>query len=559
MAASPQAIRSLPVRDLGRLATIVRIAAGLGWGHYIAQLRLHGHLPALTASSDAPRSTDATRLRLALEELGPTFVKFGQMLSVRRDLFEKDLIYELQKLQDNVPPFPGQVARAIVEKDLGRPIAGLFSTFEDTPFAAASVAQVHAATLFDGTAVVVKVQRPDIEKMIRADLEILFFLARLLKAHVAESRRFDPLGLVEEFAETIGRELDFRLEGHNAERFRENFKHDPAVVVPRIFWEVSSRRVLTMERSPGRKIGADSIDATKRATFVQLLARLYLVQVFEHGFIHGDPHPGNVFLVEDGRVCFHDFGIVGRLSPRDQEDLRQLFLALITRDAAWMADVYLEMGVAGTNVDRRAFVQDLDQALDQYYANTAHATSFAAILNEFIQLGGKHELHPPRQLLLVAKAFILIESQGRSLDPNFNMLASLQNYAPLMLRLQFAPDKDKLGALVKGSRALRSLRAALSGLPQALSQLIAQLKTGTVTVHVQHEHLEELQHGIDRASNRLSLSLIIAAVVVGSSIVTAFHAGPHYNGTSLLGLVGYVVASVLGLWWAVGILRSGKL
>lgn len=551
--------RPFPVRDLPRFGSILRIAVEKGWGHYVDRLRLKGYLPGGAETAEA-KLGDTRRLRAALEELGPAFVKFGQMLSVRQDLFPDDVIQDLQKLQDAVPPFPTELAHRIVEDELGGGLPGLFAAFDETPLAAASIAQVHTATLPDGTAVIVKVQRPGIEQVIRADLEILFFLARMLHAHVPESRRYDPIGLVEEFAETIERELDFNLEGRNADRLRHNFEGDPSVYVPQVFWGLSAKRVLTMELSRGHKIGADRPpDPAERRRLAELLARVFLTQLFEHGFFHGDPHPGNVFLMDDGRLCFHDFGIMGRLSPADQENLRKLFLALIVRDAEWLAEIYIDMGVATADVDRAAFARDLDESLEQYYTAAAHEYSFAEILRQFIRLGQRYQIRVPRELLLVAKAFMEIESLARSLDPAFNMLLALQAYVPRMVGRQMLPETGMTGNLVRGYRSAAALRLALAEFPELLARGLRQLQKGEATLRVRHEHLEGLEEHFDRASNRIGFSLIIAAIVVASSIVMSFHTGPHFKGIPLLGLLGYLLASFLGLWWAVAILRSGKL
>jgi ubiquinone biosynthesis protein len=556
----PAAAARLPVRDIRRLGQILGVAVSHGWGHVVDRLRLKGFLHGKAVHEPETGASQGARLRLALEELGPTFVKFGQLLSAREELFPEDVIAELRKLQDSVPPFSGTQARGIIEEELGGSVAQLFASFEETPFAAASMAQVHGASLADGTFVIVKVQRPQIERVIEADLEILFFLARMLRDHVPESRRYDPLGLVEEFAQTVSQELDFRREGYNADRFRENFADTPEVYVPRIFWELSSRRVLTMGRSTGHRAdAAHPADPGERRRMADTLLRLFLTQLFEHGFFHGDPHPGNVFVMEDGRVCFHDFGIVGRLSPGDQEHLRQLFLALIARDAEWMTDVYFDMGVAAAGVERAAFVRDLDESLEQYYATSVREYSFAAILQQFIRLGQRHDIRVPREIFSVAKAFMAIESQARALDPNFNIIAALQSYGPRLIGQQVLPDLSRAALLVKGYRLSSALLTAVSRLPDLAGRVLRLLQGGEATLHVRHEQLEGLQHGIDRASNRLSLSLIIAAIVVGSSIVMSFHSGPHFNEIPLLGLIGYVLASLLGIWWAIAILRSGKL
>ena len=548
-----------PLRNLQRVSSILGVLAKHGWGHYLDRLRLKGHLPAASAVTPSTTLSEAERLRLALEELGPTFVKFGQLLSVRQDLFPDDITRELQKLQDAVAPFPSRQAHEIIELELGRPVSELFAAFDDVPLAAASIAQVHTATLPDGTAAIVKVQRPGIDQLIHADLEILFACARLLHRHVPESQRYDPLGLVEEFADTIIKELDFRLEGHNAERFSANFHDDPAVYVPQIFWELSAKRVLTQERSTGHRAAAGyPADPGERRRLADTLARLFLAQLFEHGYFHGDPHPGNIFIMHDGRLCFHDFGIVGRLSPRDQENLRQLVLAVVTRDAEAMAELYFDMGVAAASVDRDAFVRDLSKALEQYYAVSARAYSFGEILRQFVRIGQRHQIRMPREWLLVVKAFMVIESQASALDPEFSMIEALQRYTPRMLGSHLLPELSTTSGLIKGYGALNALRL-IAGLPRLLAKGLRQLENGRTILRVRHERLEDLEQQLNRASNRLSFSLIIAAIVIASSIVMSAHAGPHLEGIPLLGLIGYALAAFLGLWWAISILRSGKL
>jgi ubiquinone biosynthesis protein len=532
---------------------------GAGWSHYVARLRVGGHAIDATSEAVEAGNHDAERFREMLERLGPAFVKFGQLLSLRRDLLPETWITELQRLQDDVAGFPGAQARAIIERELGSPIHELFSTFDETPLAAASIGQVHSACLKDGASVVVKIQRPGIEPVIHADVGIMRLLARQLEKHIPESRRFGPSDLVEEFARLISDELDYQIEGRNGDRLRKNFEDDPDIFVPRIYWELTSRRVLTMDRSVGHKlVQQPPVDPVKRQRLAAKLMESLLEQVFEHGFFHGDPHPGNVFVLADGRLCFHDFGIMGALSAHDQEALAQLILAVSSADAPWMVDAYFEMGVAAEQVDREGFTRDVSEALNAYYEVAGKGYSFSEIVRQFALLSQRHEIRLPRQFLLVSKAFMLVESQALAIDPGFNALTSLHDYAPRLLGRRLLQGWNPASEIAGGFRTLRSLHRIAASLPDILNRAVDVLGSGKATLHVEHNQLPVLEAHIDRASNRLSLSLIIASVVIGSSIVTTFHSGPHYAGISLLGLAGFVVAGAMGLAWAIAILRSGR-
>lgn len=548
----------LSSRNIHRVAQVVAILVKHGWGRYVDRLRVSGMFQPTAAASSVTRNP-AERLRLALEELGPTFVKFGQLLSTREDMLSEDVVAQLQKLQDAVAPFSAHEARAIIEGELGSPPASLFKRFDDVPLAAASIAQVHAAMLDDGTEVIVKVQRPHIEEKIQADLDLMLALARWAQAHVPEARRYDPVNLAEEFRDTILKELDFRLEGHNAERFAENFRDEPAVYVPAVHWALSANGVLTQTRSAGHRQTADHTLAPEEGRrLADTLARLFLTQILEHGFFHGDPHPGNVFMMPDGRLCFHDFGIVGRLSPRDQDRLRDLFLAVVTRDVEALVDLYIDIGITGRDIDRPAFTRELSKALEQYYNVGPRVSSFGEILRQFVRLARQYEIRMPREWLLVMKAFMLTEAQASNFDPNFNMLLALQRYAPRMMGAQLLPHLDSTEALVHAYRTMGGLRQ-IASLPAVIAKALGKLEKGEATVNMRHEGLDDFKRHLDRASNRLSLGLILAAVLIASSMVFTAHTGPHYEDLPLLGLAGYGIALVLGLWWAIAILRSGRL
>ena len=545
---------ALPRSAYARLLRILRILARSGWGGYLLRLR------STSARVEANDAQAAERLRQTIESLGPTFVKFGQLLSVRRDLLPERYIEELTRLQDAVPPAADTDGSRVMQDELGRPTAELFKRFADQPFAAASMAQVYDATLADGTDVVVKIQRRGIESTIRSDLAIMYLLARQLEGRVPASQRFGPIALVDEFSSTILAELDFSREGRNADRFRENFRDDPAVMVPRIYWELTTARVLTMARSPGHRApGYDAANAAQSESgrqFAATLMRLFLTQVFEHGFFHGDPHPGNVFLLADGRLCFHDFGIVGELGPRDQEQLAQLILGVVARDAQWVSDAYFAMGGAGPDVDRAAFARDAEDALRAFYGSLGRTPAFGGILRQFIRLGQVHRIRVPRAFLLVSKAFMEVESQALQLDPAFDVIGSLQAYAPILMRNLLLPA---IGSHAQRYRRLLAARHWAEELPEIGEKLAETLRAGRLSVVVRHEELSGLEQRIERASNRLSFSLIIASIVVASALLVSFHAGPHFDTVPLLGLAGFLVAGGLGLWWAFAVLRANRL
>ncbi|KWK55967.1 ABC transporter [Burkholderia stagnalis] len=544
---------------LPRLVQILRALAGAGWAHFVERLHVGQDVIDAATKELQPGDRDAVRFRKMLEQLGPAFVKFGQLLSLRRDLLPETWIEELQRLQDEVAVFPGAQAISIIERELGRPIGQLYAKFDEVPLAAASIGQVHGARLDDGANVVVKVQRPGIEPVIHADVSIMRFLARQLECYVPESRRFGPTDLVEEFARLIADELDYQTEGRNGDRLRTNFIDDPDIFVPRICWELTSRRVLTMERSVGHKLVQLPLrDTRERQRLARLLMESFLKQVFEHGFFHGDPHPGNVFVSADGQLCFHDFGIMGELSAHDQGALAELILAVGSGDISLMVDAYFEMGIAAANVDREALKRDASDALEAYYKAAGKGHSFGEIVRQFLQLSQRHAIRVPRQFLLVGKAFMLVESQAVAIDSSFNALRILRDYLPRLLgrraldALTHAPESPGI------FRMIRSLHRAAVNLPDILNRAVDVLGSGKATLRVEHDQLQTLEAHLDRASNRLSLSLIIASVVVGSSIVTTFHTGPHYAGISLLGLIGFVVAAVMGMAWAIAIFRSGR-
>lgn len=543
-----------PRGEATRMAAILRVVAKKGLGRFAE--RIGYRLDGKEASDGAPRS-DAVRLRETLEELGPTFIKFGQMLSQRDDIFPSGFVSELGGLQDRVGTFPAAEARRIIEEDTGKSVNELFTSFDDEPMAAASMAQVHCATLADGTRVIVKVQRPGIDMTVEGDIAVLRRAAKLVSSAMPSMRSFNLPQLVDEFAVNLRGELDFEKEERNLERFAHANEKEPLVFVPRVFAEASSRRVLTMEHSTGHRIDEDrAADGPRLATE---LMRLFLTGVFEHGVFHADPHPGNLFLLADGRICFHDFGALGLLSPGLQENLRQLFLAVMARDAGWLASVYLGMGGATGDLDRPAFMTDLGVSLDRYYnASEVGRQSFSTILQEFVSLGRKHHIRLPGEVTMLVRAFAELESLVRKLDPQFSSLMAFRRYSGRLLKHALLPDMT-IGRMAEAYRVASAVREVAEDAPVTLRRLMGRLERGEPLFDIRHQSGGSLERHLLHASNRLAFALIIAAMVIGSAILLAAHSGPHWEGLPILGIAGFVIAGLLGAAWAILALKSGKL
>jgi len=544
-------------KNIGRLEEIASVLLKHGFGHIVERSGI-GERIALRrkAGEEAKRLSRAERVRKVLEELGPTFVKFGQVMSLRSDLLPDDVIVELRKLQDTVPPFPVKEVRSVILEEFGKSVEELFGSFNEEPLAAASIGQVHRATLKDGTDVAVKVERSGIETVIKRDVEIMHTLARLFEKYIPESRYYDPVGLVDEFEKTITRELDFVIEGRNGERFSEDFSGDERVHVPAVIRDLTKRRVLTAEFSSGKKVSDfTGENAAYRHELARRINDLYLTQIFEHGFFHADPHPGNIFVMDDGSICFHDFGIVGELDERMKENLADLFLAFVDKDMDGIVDAYLSMGAISEEVNRDAFKRDIGDFVNAYYRLPMKEFSFADVMRNLINIGKKYHVKVKRELLLLGKTLMGVESIVRNLDPDFNLVENIRPYATTLMVQGLMPSMSKNDIY----RAVRTISRFSRDLPQDVARLAKNLSEKGLELKLRHEKLEDLEAHIDKASNRLSFSLIIAAIIVGSSIIMQIHIGPSYNGIPIIGFSGYIIALILGFWLVWSIFRSGKL
>ncbi len=548
-------------RDLQRVRQILNTLIKYGFGYVVERLDLQGYIPLgkrlfrISKRESVPKNA-AEQFKLVLEELGPTFIKFGQILSLRRDILSEDFIKELEKLQDDVPPFPAEHSLQEILSQLGKPIEKLFASFDKKPLAAASIGQVHKAKLFDGRDVVVKIQRPGIRETVETDLNILMNLARLLEKYMPEARLYDPIGMVEEFAKSIRRELDFRIEGRSADRFREIFKGSKTVYVPEVIWELSGMRVITIEYAVGKKVTEVGGDIQYRHNLAKNFNESYLIQIFEYGFFHADPHPGNIFILDDGRICFHDFGIMGYLDDEMADNLSGLFLAFMDKDIGRMMDVYLAIGILTGDVNTKALKRDIRDFLERYYGIPLKEFSFAEFTEGLISIGRRYQIKAPTELLMFGKTFMTVESIVRILDPEFNLVENIRPYTQVLLRKKLFDPSRIYRDLMKIGMEISSI---LRTLPHDLHNIVRHLKEGRIEIDVKHDKLEDLERHIDKASNRLSFSLVIAAIIVGSSIIMQTQISPLMLGFPIIGVIGYLVAGFLGLWLVWAILRSGRL
>ncbi|HEY6873598.1 MAG TPA: 2-polyprenylphenol 6-hydroxylase [Geobacteraceae bacterium] len=504
------------------------------------------------------RFSPPERMRLALEELGPSFVKLGQLLSTRPDVLPKSYITEFTKLQDKVPSFSFTEVRSQIRSELEGEIENLFSSFDPEPIAAASIAQVHRARLISGEEVVVKVRRPDIVELVETDIDVLMGLALLAERHLPGSDIYDPVGLVREFARTIRREMDFAREGHTIEKFAGNFAGDRALYFPKVYWEKTAKGLLTLEYIDGIKVS--DLDALEQAGLDgALIARrgadAFLKMVLVHGFFHGDPHPGNVFILPDNIICLLDYGMVGRLDEQLKGYLIDLLVAIIRRDVDEVISLLSYSGDLPDQLNIRALKRDLSEFIDSYYELPLQDIEVGRMLMEFIEIITTYHIKFQPALMLLIKALVTIEGMGRGLDPRFDMIKHLRPFLEKAIKERISPQH-----LTKDIREhLVSLAHLVKNLPKDLKELLTRINRNKFKIDLEHRGLDRFIQELDKSINRLSSSLIIAALIVGSSIIMQTNKGPLLLGFPVFAFLGYTIAGLIGLWWVIAILRSGRL
>ena len=550
------------VRDLPRLHEIASVMIRYGWGDLVRMLGisgaleragrvLHWHSTSEISQLDAP-----VRIRRALEELGPTFVKLGQLLATRVDMFPPHWIAEFEKLHSQVPAVPYDVLHPDLMAALKGDPGVIFSAFDPVPLAAASIAQVYRATLKDGTPVVVKIRRPGIEAVIRADLRVLEHAAQLLESEVPDLRRYDPVQIVSQFRRSLNRELDLAKEARNIDQFARNFADDPLVKIPRVYWEFTNDRVNVQEEivgmagvSPDRLCAAGldpGVLATRGANAV-------LRMVLEHGYFHADPHPGNVLFLPDNRIGIIDFGMVGMLTHSRRNQIVDLLHALTCKDEQALLQVLLDWsGDAVLDEDRLAY--DVAELLQTYDDLQLKDVKIGALLNDITAVMRDNNLMLPADLTLLFKTLITLEGLGQQLDPRFHMIDHVTPFVERIIQQRYTPQ----ALLARGRKSVRETLEVLADVPRDLRHLLRDVRRGRVKIDLDLKRLDHFGHQLDRASNRVTMGILTASLVVGSSIIMTVEGGPQLFGLPLFGLLGFLIAFFNSLWIIFSIWRSGK-
>jgi ubiquinone biosynthesis protein len=550
------------VRDLPRLHDIAAVLIRYGWGDMVRLLGISGALERAGKILHWRTTNEITeldlpvRIRMALTDLGPTFVKLGQVLASRVDVFPPSWIAEFEKLHSQVPPVSFEEVRPALEATYGKPLDEIFQAVEPVAFAAASIAQVHRATLKDGTPVVLKVRRPGIVPKVEADLRLLSHLARLLEFEVPESRRYHPQQIVSQLRRSILAEMDLVKEARNIDVFVRNFADDDTVHVPRVFWDYCGEVVNAQEELVG--IPATDVKAAQAAGMdLKLLgsrgADAVLKMILLHGYYHADPHPGNVVFLPGDRIGMLDFGMVGRLTESRKEELINFLYALIRKDERGLLNV-LELWAGDADIDEDKLAYDLTEIIFGYDNLSIKDLRIGPLLSDITAVMRDNNLSLPPDLTLLFKALITLEGFGSLLDPDFHIVDHLEPFVAKVIESRYSPDA--LGKRLK--RNLREVGEIITGLPRDLARVFRQARRGHLRIDLDLKRLDHFGQQLDQAANRLTMGVLTASLVIGSSIVMTIKGGPELFGLPLFGLLGFIIAFLNSLWILLSIWRSGK-
>lgn len=533
-------------QSAGRLRTIVGVFAKHGFQNFAERARLGRFVLEKFSEVDAEKFTAAERMRMAFEELGPTFVKFGQLLATRSDLIPEDFVAEFKKLHDRVEPEDFEVIQGIIQEHFKLKLDDVFSSFDEIPIGSASIAQVHSAILKDGSKVVVKVQRPNIQKIIRDDLSVLFAIAGLLDKYVPELRPLNPTAMVDEFFKALQLETDFAVEANNIRRFQKNFENDATVRIPEIYSKLSGKKVLVLEYFDGIPL-SDPAALSKMGTDTEIIIKAGLMSffrsVFQHGLFHGDLHAGNLIILPDSKLGLIDFGVVGRLTRKSQDSVAGMFVSLANEDYEQLAYEYMDIAPFNEHVDANQFARDLREMIAPHYGLSFKDMDVGKLLMSSANIAAQYKLRLPSELMLLFKALVAIEGMGRLIVKDFDVLSYSLEFATELIKAKYDPTRIAKD-LVRLTRESTSLVASL---PRQIKILLKRLGSPEHAWKFELQEMEELRRSIESSSNIIFLGIIISSLILSGSALmfledTAFIVGvPAYS----FGL--YSLALLLGI------------
>lgn len=535
-------------KNLKRYKKIGEVLAKYGFTFVTDRLIEKGYIPKLILRVKPMKSSmsDGEKLRRACEELGPTFIKLGQIMSTRRDIFSKEITEELSKLQDNVKPFPFTLAEDIFENEMQRSLVDCFKEFDTTPIASASIGQVYKGTLKTGEKVVVKIQRPLIKEIIERDLYILNDIAKLLDEHMDREKPYKLMEIVDEFSYVLKKELDYSLEGKNAEKFYENFKGDSNVVIPRVYWDFSSKRVLTLQRIYGIKI-MDTDSMRKNKWNLQELATIsadcFAKQVFKFGFFHGDPHPGNIFVVDSNKIAFVDFGIVGFLDKGTMRLITNLFTAATRKDVERIISILIEIEALNPGTNIRRLKEDISFIINFYYNMPLNKLNLGDTLRRIMDVAYVHKLKLPSQFIILLKSVIIFEGSVKSLNPE----VSLSNIAKKFTKDIYFNKLNPRNLAIEFKDYSEEVLYGIKYLPKQIKRLIRKLENSQLKLKFDKNGIDKLEGIIYRSTNQLSLSMILSSLIMGFAIIFSNINQLDYNKLLIFALIGFLLTSIFGI------------
>ena len=550
-------------RNLGRMSEIAQVAVRHGFGYFLETHKLTHLLPwpRRPAALDTELSSTARgqHLREMLDELGPTFVKFGQLLSTRPDIVPPDIITELRALQDDVKPFPFSEVERMIAEELELPLEKLFLEFEEQPMAAASIGQVHRAVLPNGRRVAVKVQRPDAPRKIEADLALLYQAARLAKERVRALDFIDARELVDEFARSIRHELDYRQEGRNAQAFHRHFAGHPHVRIPRVYWSYSRQRVLTLEMLQGTQLADIELDdytLEERNRLATLLTETWMTMIFRNGFFHGDPHPANILVIGPEQIGLVDFGQAGKLSDDDISKMTALFIDAASENVDVLAKRLGELGVRYERSRETELQAELRELYYKYYGARLAEIDPMQVVREAFALIYSQNLRLPTRFVILDKAIATLASVTTELHPDFNVFEVAKPYARDLMMHRYTPHR----MLRRATKETRALAQVIRETPYQWHDVLEQARHGQLELVFRHKGLDELAHKLDVVFNRLVVAVVVAGGLIGSSLIGIFAKnGPHVMGLHVISFIGFLLSGILGVWLLIGVVKSGRL